>query len=101
MLLAAFWTTLLIGDVADDQVAKIAAEHEAIVRTLEAERRNPKATPAKIATLMKRARPDDFADRMLNAAKQAPKTTAAFDALSWVLKNQGGPGMAKKQAEAA
>ncbi|HVJ79424.1 MAG TPA: TlpA disulfide reductase family protein, partial [Planctomycetia bacterium] len=63
--------------------------------------RNPRATPARVAALTKRARADGFAARLIEAAQSAPGTPAAFEALAWILKNDGGPAMAATQAEAA
>jgi len=100
-MLAFCWTALLFADDPADAIAKIIADHQAAVRALDAERRSAKTTPAKITNLTNRAKPDGFADRLLKAAKQAPESPAAFDALSWILSHDGGAGLAKAQTEAA
>ena len=99
-MLAVCMTALLLGNVTEEWT-KIASEHAAAVKALDAARRRSNATKAEIASLTNRAKPDDFAARMLKVAKQAPESSAAFDAVAWILKNQGGPGLAKTQAAAA
>ena len=91
----------LLGGGPDDEVARIVAEHQKAVSVLDAERRKPKTTPAKIASLMKRASADSYAVQMLKIAEESPQTSAAFSALSWIVKSKGGPPLAASQASAA
>src|SRR5205807_613339 len=101
VMLAVVLVMIPVADAPADQVSSIAAQHQAALKALDAERRKPKATATTIAALTKRARADAFAERMLKLAKESPKSPAAFDALSWTLTKEGGPALAAAQLEAA
>ena len=82
------WLALLLGGATDETkstrqpsvVAAIVAEHLAAVRARDAARQNPKANASKLQSLVKRAQPDGYCPRMLDAARQDAGTPAAFAA---------------------
>lgn len=86
---------------ASERVKALETEYQAALRAASADAGTSRSKASRRKAAPKQPVADGYAARMLAIAKEVPQQPAAFQALRWILQNQGGPKMEAVQEQAA